>query len=227
MAITISFANQKGGPGKTTILFCTAYALQLMMPRDRIGILDGDSQATLTNFYSQLASTIKPALFLPKDDIGKLDLSENNIQNAIKKAQSECDVLFMDTPGKFDSSLIPFLCCSDIIITPFRVTSADLSTTIAFCNNFLPKVKQQHNLSFRCFMLANQVKKSSNQVKALTSLPALQDIQEKLGVYLFKAFLSDRIHYGGLPHTLPVIVEQEDFIGYIKEFVNILKNKQL
>lgn len=225
MAVTISFANQKGGAGKTTVLLCTAYALQLMMPRNRIGILDGDTQASLTTIYSKLNSEIKPVLFLPTDKNEKLDLSEANIEKAIEKAQSECDVLFMDTPGKFDSSLLPFLCNSDVIITPFKVSPIDLPTTVAFCSTFLPKLKQQYNLHFRSFMLANQVKKSSNQVKALTTLPVFQQLQKNHEVHLFKEFLSDRIHYMSLPDSLPSIMEQEDFIGYMKEVVNVLKNK--
>src|SRR5258707_7823603 len=85
----ISFVTQKGGSGKTTLVFCCAVAAQ--EKGKRVLVLDMDPQGTATAWYKDREAET-PVL---------ANIKSPELPDAITRAQqSGFDLVMVDTPGK-------------------------------------------------------------------------------------------------------------------------------
>ncbi len=114
----LSFVTQKGGSGKTTLVFCCAVAAQEM--GGRVLILDLDPQGTATAWYKDRdAETPVLAAIKPSE-----------LNDAIAKAKhAGFDFTFIDTPGRDEPGTAAAIRASDLCIVPCRPTPGDMKAT--------------------------------------------------------------------------------------------------
>src|SRR3954447_20805337 len=107
----LSFVSQKGGSGKSTLVFCCAVAAE--EKGKRVLILDMDEQATSTAWYKDRDAET-PVLA----SIKSTDLAE-----ALGKARSSgFDLILIDTPGRDEPSIAAAIRAADLCIIPCRPT---------------------------------------------------------------------------------------------------------
>jgi chromosome partitioning protein len=123
----ITFANEKGGTGKSTTAVHTAIALAAA--GRRVGAIDLDSrQRTMTRYFENREATIrrldKPLLRARFEVIE--DLSEANLDAAIDRLANEADVVVIDTPGRDDPVARAAILKADTLVTPMNDSFVDL-----------------------------------------------------------------------------------------------------
>ena len=123
----ITFANEKGGTGKSTTAVHTAIALAAS--GHRVGAIDLDSrQRTMTRYLENREATIrrldKPLLQARFEVLD--ELSEANFEAAIERLGGDTDVIVIDTPGRDDSVARAAILRADTLVTPMNDSFVDL-----------------------------------------------------------------------------------------------------
>ena len=114
----LTFVSQKGGSGKSTLVFCCAVAAQ--DKGKRVLILDMDPQGTATAWYKDRDSDT-PAL---------ASISSGELNEAISKARKAgFDLVFIDTPGRDEPSTAAAIRVANLCIIPCRPTPGDMKAT--------------------------------------------------------------------------------------------------
>jgi chromosome partitioning protein len=123
----ITFANEKGGTGKSTTAVHTAIALAAS--GHRVGAIDLDSrQRTMTRYLENRDATMRrldkqlaQATFAVVED-----LSEANLDAAIDRIAPDVDVIVIDTPGRDDDVARAAILKADTLVTPMNDSFVDL-----------------------------------------------------------------------------------------------------
>src|SRR3954465_13962041 len=101
----LSFVAQKGGSGKSTLVFCCAVAAE--EKGKRVLILDMDEQGTLTAWYKDRDAET-PVL---------ASIKSSELAEAITRAKnSGFDVVLIDTPGRDEPSVAAAIRAADLCI---------------------------------------------------------------------------------------------------------------
>lgn len=148
---TLSFANQKGGVGKSTLTAHVAYAAHerglrvLLVDMDKQGSLsltfsgtDGQSSLVASGLYSAEESVAEPEyindrLSIIRADLGLLaiDKAENKVIRfpgaALRRFQNHFDLCLIDTPPLLGVRLMASLAASDFVVTPVSVGLYELA----------------------------------------------------------------------------------------------------
>ncbi|MEO7655530.1 MAG: division plane positioning ATPase MipZ [Sphingomicrobium sp.] len=123
----ITFANEKGGTGKSTTAVHTAIALAAS--GHRVGAIDLDSrQRTMTRYFENRDSTARrvgKALMAVRYEVVE-ELSEANFEAAIERLSADCDVIVIDTPGRDDAVARAAIHKADTLVTPMNDSFVDL-----------------------------------------------------------------------------------------------------
>jgi cellulose biosynthesis protein BcsQ len=216
MGKVISFIGQKGGSCKSTSCYCSLMLLHLAMgEKYKIGAINTDMQPSLTRLINK---TDRKADLIPLLKEG--DYSAENIGNTIKKARQEYDVLFIDTPGKFEGDSIPAIVNSTHVLIPFQPTENDIAPTIAFFSLLLPSIREKYKAGFKTAIFPARVKISSSHLKILELIPQFKNLPPD--TVMFKSFISDKMIYQNPVPNIQKILESDDFIEYSKEFRNFI-----
>ena len=214
MAKIISFASQKGGVGKSTLLLMTASAVHNRTNK-RVLVIDCDPQKSVKDIYAQENSDKSfDVIFFnwkqPKPEI--------NFDKTIALAESRYDVIFLDIPGRLDGKEIYFsILVSDSVIVPIVASALDLNSTIKFLQT-LPKitaVKKQKGFELDIYGLIN---KKDNTVEQ----QALKQLSGIGGLQLFYSPISNLVRYRRNISTWQDITDKTDsrdeFNKYFEEF---------
>lgn len=130
MSTIISFANQKGGVGKTTL--CTTFANYLVEKGERLLILDCDNQNSISEKRQsdkQKYSTARFGYNVQRFDIADAD----NAAALMQQLKAVDGVIIIDTPGHLSQQgLLPLFIHSDIIVCPYFYDAASLQSTVTF-----------------------------------------------------------------------------------------------
>ncbi|MFV1450305.1 ParA family protein [Maribacter sp. HS] len=142
MSRIVLIMNQKGGAGKSTIVFLAATYLSENI---KVGVFDADPQGSL----SQLSNIIS-------------DFEVSNDWNFFKK-ESEFDIILIDTPPYLSSDLKKLIPVADLIIIPTKVGVLDvmaISATINLVKNISTKAEM--------VIIMNMVKPNTTLTKEVT-----------------------------------------------------------
>ena len=128
MGKIISFANQKGGSGKTTL---SANLAVLWANSDyKVAVVDADSQKSLTywlearkKYYGDEPTGIDSYTF---------DL--RNLKEELKTIKRKYDFIIIDSPPSITFETIQIIRSSDLIFVPVQPSPLDLMATIPFLN---------------------------------------------------------------------------------------------
>ncbi len=123
MATVLTFAQQKGGSGKTTL--CAHFAVELAARGLRVALLDSDPQGSLGRWFMTRFDRDSGL----KGDLTFSTASAWGVSYEASKYRDSHDFVLIDTPPKIDSDLRPALKVSDMIIVPVTASQVDLWAT--------------------------------------------------------------------------------------------------
>ena len=139
--VIITFANQKGGVGKTTL--CVTFANYLVAKGVRVVVIDCDFQHSIMKCrkadikkYGEEQLPYEVWSYEPNNKVEMTSLVEK-LHN-----DPELDVVLMDSPGSLHAEgLVPMFVNSDIIVVPFHYDLVTIPSTASFLL-FLDRLRQ-------------------------------------------------------------------------------------
>jgi len=123
----ITFANEKGGTGKSTTAVHSAVALAAQ--GRKVAALDLDTrQRTLGRYLDNRAATCRrQGLTLPMPAYATFDPArDESLDAAIKRLGGEPDIVVIDTPGRDDPFSRAAMVRADTLVTPINDSFVDL-----------------------------------------------------------------------------------------------------
>jgi chromosome partitioning protein len=192
-ATVMSFANQKGGCGKSTVTLLSANALSQKPYNLKVLIIDADLQRTITKERSADEKTITDFPY----PIITSSIFDREIIQDVQDNISDYDLILIDIPGilytdvqqQKEMAIVLALC--DLIVVPIQATKPSIRASMEFLETCkkVKEIKSRKDLKFEVAGFINQ-KKNTNE--ATKSLPQLI---EKIGLNYLHADLSERVYY--------------------------------
>ena len=118
----ISFANSKGGAGKSTL--CLLIASELAAAGTKVLIIDADEQQSC----SQWAERCRKAGTLPDAIIIKPASTPEDLKSLLQ--ESEVDIVLIDVQGSMNKMLIAAIVASDVTIVPAKANIMEMNETV-------------------------------------------------------------------------------------------------
>lgn len=137
----VTFANQKGGVGKTTL--CVTFANYLLAKGVRVVIIDCDFQHSILKCRKADLKKYGEEL-VPYEIWAYEPDNKEAMTSLIEKLHNdpELDVVLMDSPGSLHAEgLVPMFVNSDIIVVPFHYDLVTIPSTASFLL-FLDRLRQ-------------------------------------------------------------------------------------
>lgn len=113
----LTFANTKGGAGKTTAVLLIATELARMGLR--VAVLDADPQRWISCWHELLGSRRPDRLEVVPY------VSAANLEREIKRCQHSCDIVILDLPGTRSPLIAQALGYSDYVLIPAQGSAMD------------------------------------------------------------------------------------------------------
>lgn len=178
----VTFANQKGGVGKTTL--CACFANYLVSKGVFVRVIDCDRQQSITRCRKRDIDRYGSSN-LPYPVIGHRIPDRDSIRNIIKDIYESIDseIVLFDCPGSMsDSWMIPLIANSDIIVIPFHFDDVTIASTSEFIL-FVEKINASlHKESpSRLFMIPNVTDKRVGKYDELRKWNEVRDKYELHG----------------------------------------------
>jgi len=128
MGKIVTFSNQKGGTGKTTL----AANLAVLWSNSgyKVAALDGDSQKSLTNWIESRKK------YYGEDDIG-FDVHTYNphtFTEDLKNIKKKYNLIIIDSPPSITYETIQIVKNADRVFVPVQPSPVDLMATVPFLN---------------------------------------------------------------------------------------------
>jgi chromosome partitioning protein len=112
---TITFANTKGGAGKTTVALIVA--TELARRGHRVAIVDGDPQQWAGRWYELTGPVAHLSLVT--------DVTDETIERQIKEVKKRADYVIIDLPGGLNTLLAKAIGMSDHVFIPVQGCAMD------------------------------------------------------------------------------------------------------
>ena len=130
--VIVTFANQKGGVGKTTL--CVTFANYLVTRGVRVVVVDCDFQHSILK--CRKADIKKYGVDAVPYDVLAYEANDKQAMTVLMEKlhnDPSIDVVLMDSPGSLKAEgLIPMFVNSDIIIVPFHYDLVTVPSTASF-----------------------------------------------------------------------------------------------
>ena len=128
MGKVISFSNQKGGSGKTTL--SANLAVLWSNSGYKVAVIDADAQNSLTYWLEARKK------YYGEDDIGitSYNFDVRNLKEEIKQIKSKYNFIIIDSPPSITFETIQNIKASDRVFVPVQPSSLDLMATVPFLN---------------------------------------------------------------------------------------------
>ena len=128
MGKVISFTNQKGGSGKTTL--SANLAVLWSNSGYKVAVIDADAQNSLTYWLEARKK------YYGEDDIGitSYNFDVRNLKEEIKQIKSKYNFIIIDSPPSITFETIQIIKASDRVFVPVQPSPLDLMATVPFLN---------------------------------------------------------------------------------------------
>ena len=128
MGKVISFTNQKGGSGKTTL--SANLAVLWSNSGYKVAVIDADAQNSLTYWLEARKK------YYGEDDIGitSYNFDVRNLKEEIKQIKSKYNFIIIDSPPSITFDTIQIIKASDRVFVPVQPSPLDLMATVPFIN---------------------------------------------------------------------------------------------
>jgi chromosome partitioning protein len=195
MSKIISFTNQKGGSGSSTLALVLAAPLATEY-RLKIAILDCDYQQSIIKTRKQIDA---PSLELLQQtdtaatypyDVFPLVLDK--VFDFIDDPANEYDLIILDLPNRLDSNdVFNALTACDVVIVPLVSSFLDLATTADFMNilKVIKTVADERGFPFDYFGLATKWVADQDEKQSMN------EYIDGLGISRFNSYLSNHAAY--------------------------------
>ena len=150
----ITFANQKGGVGKTTL--CTMFANYLVAKGKRTIVIDCDGQQTIFEKrkadhkkYKDLKEPYKVQAFSIADP--------ENVRNLMQNLRQMKGTVLIDAPGNLaQQGLIPLFVQSDFVVCPYQYETTSINSTVTFLGFILQLKKRVQSMATEILFVVNR-----------------------------------------------------------------------
>lgn len=154
--VIVTFANQKGGVGKTSL--CVTFANYLVMKGVRVVVIDCDFQHSILKCRKVDLKHYGEEL-IPYEVWSHEPNSSEAMITLIEKLHNDpgIDVVLMDSPGSLKADgLVPMFVNSDIIAVPFHYDLVTVPSTASFLM-FLDRLRKAvgSRMKARLFIIPN------------------------------------------------------------------------
>ena len=154
--VIVTFANQKGGVGKTSL--CVTFANYLVMKGVRVVVIDCDFQHSILKCRKADLKHYGEEL-IPYEVWSHEPNSSEAMITLIEKLHNDpgIDVVLMDSPGSLKADgLVPMFVNSDIITVPFHYDLVTVPSTASFLM-FLDRLRKAvgSRMKARLFIIPN------------------------------------------------------------------------
>ena len=154
--VIVTFANQKGGVGKTSL--CVTFANYLVMKGVRVVVIDCDFQHSILKCRKADLKYYGEEL-IPYEVWSHEPNSSEAMITLIEKLHNDpgIDVVLMDSPGSLKADgLVPMFVNSDIIAVPFHYDLVTVPSTASFLM-FLDRLRKAvgSRMKARLFIIPN------------------------------------------------------------------------
>ncbi|MDX1917033.1 MAG: ParA family protein [Rickettsiaceae bacterium] len=221
----ISFMNQKGGVGKTTLAILTGVALH-RRTKLKIGVIDADYQLSIYRHRINEDTNINGFDIIPFDwkKADDSDIPLYRFKDLIEDKEKVYDILIIDTPGRQQGEDIPaIIMVSDNLIIPIVGATLDMDSTVTFLKTIPPiaaRLKQK-SIDLNVYGVINQYDGTLeyNEVEQLNGLN---------GLSLFDSKISNLVRYRRLSTVTDIInpkIKSDEFNIYYNEFLKRCKIK--
>ena len=128
MGKVISFSNQKGGSGKTTL--SANLAVLWSNSGYKVAVVDADAQNSLTYWLEARKK------YYGEDDIGitSYNFDVHNLKEEIKQIKRKYNFIIIDSPPSITYDTIQIIKASDRVFVPVQPSPLDLMATLPFLN---------------------------------------------------------------------------------------------
>ena len=128
MGKVISFSNQKGGSGKTTL--SANLAVLWSNSGYKVAVIDADAQNSLTYWLEARKK------YYGADDIGitPYNFDVRNLKEEIKQIKRKYNFIIIDSPPSITFDTIQIIKASDRVFVPVQPSPLDLMATVPFIN---------------------------------------------------------------------------------------------
>ena len=128
MGKVISFTNQKGGSGKTTL--SANLAVLWSNSGYKVAVIDADAQNSLTYWLEARKK------YYGEDDIGitSYNFDVRNLKEEIKQIKSKYNFIIIDSPPSITFDTIQIIKASDRVFVPVQPSPLDVMATVPFLN---------------------------------------------------------------------------------------------
>ena len=155
--IIITFANQKGGVGKTTL--CTLFANYLVAKGKSVIVVDCDGQQTI--YEKRQADRKKYSNEQVKYNIQAFSIANiDNVRNLMKNLRQMPGVVLIDAPGNLaQQGLIPLFAQTDYIVCPYQYEITSINSTVVFVRFILRLKNEISSMKSKLFFVVNKFDK--------------------------------------------------------------------
>ncbi len=154
--VIVTFANQKGGVGKTTL--CVTFANYLVTKGVRVVVIDCDFQHSIMKCRK---ADIKKYGEQPMPyEVWDCEATDKDMMFSLMEKlhnDPEIDIVLMDSPGSLKAEgLVPMFVNSDIIVVPFHYDLMTVPSTASFLL-FVDRLKKAvgDRMKARLFIIPN------------------------------------------------------------------------
>ena len=128
MGKVISFSNQKGGSGKTTL--SANLAVLWSNSGYKVAVIDADAQNSLTYWLEARKK------YYGEDDMGitSYNFDVRNLKEEIKQIKRKYNFIIIDSPPSITFDTIQIIKASDRVFVPVQPSPLDLMATVPFIN---------------------------------------------------------------------------------------------
>jgi len=176
MGKIISFANQKGGVGKTSL--CAIFANHLTAKGQKVSVKDMDIQMSLSGHREddlKVDPEAKPSWNV--EFVNPMDSKE--VAAKLQAWKADDSITLIDAPGSLAfPGLVPILKNADIIVIPMTYDHDVLRSTLGFLKVVLGTLQVKAKLVF----LPNRINVSEGTQEELTQQRHNADILKKYGI---------------------------------------------
>lgn len=154
--VIVTFANQKGGIGKTTL--CVTFANYLVTKGVRVVVIDCDFQHSIMK--CRKADIKKYGEQRMPYEVWDCEANDKEMMVSLMEKlhnDPEIDIVLMDSPGSLKAEgLVPMFVNSDIIVVPFRYDLMTVPSTASFLL-FIDRLKKAvgERMKSRLFIIPN------------------------------------------------------------------------